>query len=50
MTRDVTVMTGLDPVIQEQSLDLETDGRNESGHDERGSRAFALPAFIAVWV
>jgi hypothetical protein len=43
-------MTGLDLVIHEQSLNLETDGRNESGHDDRGSRAFPLPAFIAVWL
>ena len=48
MSRDVTVMTGLDPVIHEQSSNLETDGRNKSGHDDWGSREFALSAFIAV--
>jgi hypothetical protein len=41
-------MTGLDPVIHEAFSTLEGDGRNRSGHDDRGSRDFALPAFIVV--
>jgi len=40
-------MTGLDPVIHEQSSNLERDGGNKSGHDDGGSHDFALPAFIA---
>ena len=48
MSRDVTVMTGLDPVIYRQCSDLEGDGRNKSGHDDWGSRDFALPASMVV--
>jgi hypothetical protein len=48
VSRDVIVMTGLDPVIHEQSFNRERDGREKSGHDDWGSRDFARPAFIAV--
>jgi hypothetical protein len=48
VSRDVIVMTGLDPVIHELSPNPEGDGRNNSGHDAWGSRDFALLVFIAV--
>ena len=40
-------MTGLDPVIREQSSNLESGGGNKSGHADGGWHDFALPAFIA---
>ncbi len=48
MSRDVIVMTGLDPVIREQSFNLEGDGRNKSGHDDWRPRDVALSTFVAV--
>jgi hypothetical protein len=48
VSRDLAVMTGLDPVIHEHRPTLEGDGRNKSGHDDWGSRDFSLRKFIVV--
>jgi len=40
VSRDITVMTGLDPVIHDQSSDFEGDGRR--------SGDFAVAASISV--
>ena len=48
MSRDIIVMTGLDPVIHEQRSDVEGDGRIKSGHDNWGSRDFALQSTSGV--
>ena len=49
MSRHLVVMTGLDPVIHEECPTVEGDGRNKSGHDDRGLRDFTLQTFIGVW-
>jgi hypothetical protein len=48
VSRHLIVMTGLYPVIHEQCSNPEGDGRNKSGHDDWGSRDFALRTFIVV--
>ncbi len=48
MSRDLIVMTGLDPVIHKECSNLEGDGRNKSGPDDWGSRDFTLRTFIVV--
>ena len=48
MSRDLTVMTGLDLVIHEECSNVEGDGRNKSGHDDWGARDFTLQTFIVV--
>jgi hypothetical protein len=48
VSRDLVVMTGLDPVIHEECSSVEADGRNTSRHDDCGSRDFTLQTFIVV--
>jgi hypothetical protein len=48
MTRNVFVMTGLDPVISEQCANDKGDGRNKSGHDEWGAGNLVQLPLIVV--
>ena len=48
MSRDLIVMTGLDPVIHEERSNVEGDGRIKSGHDDWGSRDFTLQRISGV--
>jgi hypothetical protein len=43
VSRDVIVMTGLDPVTN-----AEGDGRNKSGHDDWGPGNLVQPLLIVV--
>ncbi|MFL5268433.1 MAG: hypothetical protein ACJ8AH_17875 [Stellaceae bacterium] len=48
MTRNVIVMTGLDPVIHGQCANAEEDGRNKSGHDDWGAGNLVQLPLIVV--
>ena len=48
MSRDLIVMTGLDPVIHEERSNVGGDGRIKSGHDDWGSRDLASQRFSGV--